>query len=461
MTNARTTSTDEPNTNKPTSSKTTDRIDWSVPKKPWDDFQDHLTRNRTSVGAYERPELERAMIEYADLDDSPESIVDRLVRAAGRRPKDIEDSDPVTSDSLANKERVRVQKVVDADVANGFRAKVEQSDDTYGVELGRALQKYLEDDRQSRLNRKLDRIVDDAEGLLSTLADSDGDGLSSVERTTVAIVTELPDVFDGETLEEAICKHAGHSDNPAKQTIEEYRERVISHLGDDVKRYDDEDGTTEYLPPKVWRQKIVGDVIDALGGDRSFNTAPAFDRSDACRALNAAGIEISEENREQVNEFVEQLIDRLGFEYDENADAFRAPEDISSENDLEKKSGAGSSLETADYEDVQQDSGDIESEDKPEMPIEETEWFSEAVESIVNADRDLVALWESMDVEYARESIAGQIADARTDASTESIALDEIDAVVDEIGLTLEEYAKTTRASDGRQVATDGGLVNE
>lgn len=459
MTDTRTTATDESDTNNPASNKTTDRIDWSVPKNPWNDFQDHLSQNRTSVRAYERPELERAMIEYTDLDNSPESTIDRLVRAAGRRPKDIEDSEPVTSDSLANEDRVRVQKVVDADIANGFRAKVEQSDDTYGVELGRALRKYLEDDRQSRLNRKLDRIADDAEGLLSTLADSNSDGLSSVERTTITIVNELPDVFDGETLEKAICKHAGRSDSPAKQTVEEYRERVINHLDDDVKRYDDEDGTTEYLPPKVWRQKIVGDVIDALGGDRSLNTAPAFDRADACRALDANGIEVSENNREQVNAFVEQLIDRLGFEYDGDTDEFRDPEDVNDTSDPVEESE--SEPETADSEDTHQNSDDLESNTEPETPIEETRWFSEVVESIVDADRNLVALWESMDIEYARESIADQITDAQPDATAGSVAPEEIDAVADEIGLTLEECTEIARTDNGRQVATDGGVVSE
>ena len=203
------------------------RLDWRVPSSVWERFRHRVESEFGHLDGYLGREAESAMKSYADADGyaGVEDRVDRLVQAAGRTP-----GDPFkekTSD-LTNAETTRVTARVDEAVKDEFRAVAKKGDDTLGVTLGRALAEYLDGGRAARLERKLDRVLDDATAILEEMNPDEGEGgLTAVERRTITICHRLPEQFTDEELTQEIADVAGSS----KPTIEKYRERVVDRLG--------------------------------------------------------------------------------------------------------------------------------------------------------------------------------------------------------------------------------------
>lgn len=201
------------------------RLDWRVPDQEWQHFRRHVEDEFESVGGYLGREAEAAMQEYADADGyaAIEERIDRLVEAAGRRPGAA--SKEKKSD-LANADTTRVTVKVESEVKDEFRAVADQSDNTFGVEFARAIRAYRDGGRAARLERKLDRVLDDAAGLLAEATDSESDeSLSLVERKTIAIANELGDEFTDDELVNAIVDVAEVDSDPS---IEKYRTRVTA-----------------------------------------------------------------------------------------------------------------------------------------------------------------------------------------------------------------------------------------
>lgn len=75
-----------------------------------------------------------------------------------------------------------------------FKAFVKQhTDDRLGIALARALREYRHGGRPRRLEDKLDRIIDDAEGLLSEISDTDS-SLSTKEKRAAAMCRKIQDL---------------------------------------------------------------------------------------------------------------------------------------------------------------------------------------------------------------------------------------------------------------------------
>lgn len=201
-------------------------LDWLVPTTEWQRFREHVQDEHGSLDGYLGRAAERAMREYADTDgyNEVEDRVDRLVQAAGRHPETVFEE----KTSLSEQATTRVTVRVDQAVKDDFRRVADASDDPYGVEFARAIRAYRDGGRAARLERKLDRILDDAEALLGELEDADGDGgLSVREQRVIRICNRLPDGgFSDEELVAEIQDVAGSS----KPTIQDYREAVIERL---------------------------------------------------------------------------------------------------------------------------------------------------------------------------------------------------------------------------------------
>lgn len=201
------------------------KIDWRVPSSAWEAFREHVREECGSLDGYLGYEAERAMREYADKDggNRVEKLVDQLIRAAGRTPDEVlkQKTRPEHGDGTT-----RVTARVDSDVKEAFKKTVDASDtdDTYGAALARALDTYRDGGRFGRLERKLERIVDDAKSILSELAESEQeDRLRPTERRTAIICDRLPEQFTDDELREEIADVAGDS----APTIREYRDRVV------------------------------------------------------------------------------------------------------------------------------------------------------------------------------------------------------------------------------------------
>ncbi|RDZ61416.1 hypothetical protein C5B90_19285 [Haloferax sp. Atlit-12N] len=204
-------------------------LDWRVPEAEWERFVEHVENEFGSIEGYLGREAEAAMREYADTDGyaGVEERVDRLVKAAGRSS----DGGSEEKNSQFNGvPTTRVTVRVDPDVKDDFRAAAKKSDQSYGVTFARAIQTYRDGGRAARLERRLDRVLDDAEKMLEQVAeDSDDDSVSmgKHQRCVIAICNELGEEFVDDELERAIRNIANvHSE----KSIRDYRQDVIERL---------------------------------------------------------------------------------------------------------------------------------------------------------------------------------------------------------------------------------------
>ncbi|MDS0256050.1 hypothetical protein NC662_20335 [Haloarcula tradensis] len=210
-------------------------LDWMVPECSWQDFRNKVQSEHGSVEGYLGRKAADAMDEFSEADgyETVEDQIDRLVRAAGRTPKDRckeKKSADERGSPLSSETTTRVTIRVDKRVKERFKSAADDSAfDSYGVAFGRALELYCDGGRASRLEDKLDRVVDDAEAVLSQLNESEStsDRLSAVERRTITICHRLGEQFTDDELTTEIADVAGSSE----PTVEKYRERVVSRLG--------------------------------------------------------------------------------------------------------------------------------------------------------------------------------------------------------------------------------------
>lgn len=259
------------------------RLDWRVPAAEWDRFTEFVD---DEIGAYDGQiarETEDAMLEWIDDDGlaDAEALVDRLVEAAGRRPADLA--------GRKNKNRIepggettRVIVHVRPTVKEEFAAHVDaHSDDSYGVVLARALREYREGGRAARLEDKLDRVVDDAEGVLAEVADEtdmddDSQQLGQREQKTIAIAERLPEESRDEQLVEEIHDVAGRGRRASEPTVATYRDLVTDHLGVEPHPHND-----AIWVPREEAVRIVGEDVP----DETRQPVGHLDREDRVRRL--------------------------------------------------------------------------------------------------------------------------------------------------------------------------------
>jgi len=207
----------------------TSKLQWNVPSDEWEQFRQHVNDKFGCIDGYLGREAELAMREYIDADGyaRTESLVDRLVSAAGRSPDDH--SKKIKSD-LDSQDSTRIGIRVGADLKEDFCAFIKGKDMNCGHALARALNVYRDGGRARRLEDKLTRVVDDAESILAELNDDSDEKLSLGERKTIAICNELPEQFLDTELNEQIHEIAADGPKASDPTLEKYRELVIDRL---------------------------------------------------------------------------------------------------------------------------------------------------------------------------------------------------------------------------------------
>lgn len=250
------------------------KLNWKVPSDEWDAFLDYVHEKHGGINGHTGREVELAMREWIDTDDYQgiEERIDRLVRAAGRTPEDLSQKKS-TFDSLESDDLSRVGSRIDPDLKAEFKSFTkEYTDDRLGIALARALRERRHGGRSARLEEKLDRVIDDAEGLLAELnGDEDGPeaSLPLREKRTIAICDRLSDPerteFTISDLHDAIAAVAGDS----KPTIEEYEQKVIDRL--DVALHPN---SSKLYISREWAEEIA-ERNGSPGPD-----APAIDRKD-------------------------------------------------------------------------------------------------------------------------------------------------------------------------------------
>lgn len=255
-------------------------LDWMVPKRPWRVFCHTIEAENNTLEGYLGREATVAMDEFAEEDgyERVEDLVDQLVQAAGRTPAARSKEKNSLSD-LSQLDTTRVTVRVDRDVKERFKAAADQSAyDSYGIAFGRALQLYCEGGRAARLEDKLDRVVDDAEALLSELDESETDtSLGKVDRNVIQICNRLTDEFTDQELNSEIHDIAGTGPKVTDPTLEKYRDLVSERL--DVERHPNAD--TVWIP-----SERVDDYVPEDLPEECYRSVSNLSRSQRVRRIH-------------------------------------------------------------------------------------------------------------------------------------------------------------------------------
>lgn len=144
------------------------KLDWKVPQTEWERFRQYVENKFGSIEGYLGRESEHAMREYIDGDsyNKIEEQIDRLIEATGRTPDRcfVE-----IKSGVVNQQRTRVTIRVEESVKDEFRSQADATDQdqSYGVLFAQAIRVRREGGRADRLERKLNRVIKDAESVLS------------------------------------------------------------------------------------------------------------------------------------------------------------------------------------------------------------------------------------------------------------------------------------------------------
>lgn len=213
----------------------TEDLDWLVPRSEWERTCEHVIEEWGELDVHLGHFVVSAMREHIDNDGGTETeeLVDRLVRAAGRRPRDLS-KNKMTVDPFGSEDKTRAHAAVHTPTKGAFHSWTRDNSDNYpGVELAYALRAYREGGRYKRLESKLDRVVDDAAELLSEIGG--GPTLGTKEKRTISIVRHLSEKFawtagspiSRADIHEAIEDVTG---SDSEYMREQYTDRVVDRL---------------------------------------------------------------------------------------------------------------------------------------------------------------------------------------------------------------------------------------
>jgi hypothetical protein len=293
------------------------KLGWEVPDDRWSEFTEKVEEEWGEARLYAGIQIEESWREYRDIHPL-EDHANRLLEAAGLSRETGEEKNLPGVPPLANTESSRQFVRVHEDVKQEMEQYAAAHDLSKHEVLRGVIAWYLDGSREERLLEKFDRVVPEAERAFAEATD-DGpdtaDGLSKSERVTRQIARSLGDSFSEVDLASAIDAETTGTD----YYHDEYTPRVVDYKG--VKRWERENGPDVFLTPEAWTEKKTTEIVSELGGDYETDP-PAFTREEFARAADRAGLEVSPENRETVNEYKDRVLDRLEFEWSDETERF-------------------------------------------------------------------------------------------------------------------------------------------
>jgi len=290
------------------------QLGWDAPVSKLERFEAAVESEWGGTSPYVGIQIEQSWREYRRSDEQHrlEAIADDIVEATGRSSARSEKKNlPRTGSTETDKVWNRVHE----DVKEEMSAYATECNVPNHVVLEGVIDWYLDGGREQSVIDKLDGVVEDIQDTFATV-NGDATEMTKAERTTIAIANRLNDQFTADELGDAIDAETSGSDYYHDQ----YTERVIDYK--EVKRLEITEGPDIFVNESVWKARLTGEIIDNLGGNRETNTAPDFSKHDLADAIGHAGIEVSQENSDTVNEFRERVLDRLDFVWVEDAQRF-------------------------------------------------------------------------------------------------------------------------------------------
>ena len=354
------------------------RLGWEVPDDRWSEFTEKVAEEWGDSHLYAGIQIEESWREYRDVHPL-EDHANRLLEVAGLSRETDEKKNLPGIPSLADTESSRQYVRVHEDVKHEMEQYAAANGLSKHEVLRGVIAWYLGGSREERLVEKFDRVVPEAERAFAEATD-DGpetaDGLSKSERVTRKIARSLGDSFSEADLRDAIDAETTGTD----YYHDEYTPRVVEYKG--VERWENDDRPDVFLPPETWRAKQTTEIVSELGGDYE-TPPPAFTRQEFAQAADRAGIEVSDENRETVNEYKDRVLERIEFAWSEETEQF---EPVADEDAEPESSSPAADVEATDADDVQDDAADdTESETDTESDGEATPSVADRMDDLEGA----------------------------------------------------------------------------
>jgi hypothetical protein len=298
-----------------------EQLGWEVVSSDWERFQETVEDEWGAVEPFLIRELEDASREFLDLDDFAE-LEDRARRIAevvGRSPGSTERKN-IRTRTLSH-ERTTVWTSIHAGLKSDLEAFANENDLQKWEVLTAVVREYVAGGRSQRLLNKLSpEVIDVVESGVADPDATSSDTLYRADRVKIQIAERLGQEFTEDELADAIDAETSGSDY--------YHERYGSEVVEwkEVKRWERVDQPDIFLRIERWCAKMTTEIIRHLGGSDESQPDP-FSKDKFAKAASAAGIEVSDENRDTANEYKVRVCDRLGYRWDEEINKFAPSND--------------------------------------------------------------------------------------------------------------------------------------
>lgn len=334
----------------------TEQLGWTVPAAEFERFEEAVAENAASAGRA-ASELERAWFEFAETDELEEYADEALALAGHPRDAARKNKNPLRVSSSADVETRTCWLRVHPDVKAAMKAYADKHDEPPHVVLRAVMTWYVDGTREQRVRRKLARAMPSLRQFASEATDGErGESMGVTERRTVEIAKRLGPVFNEAELHDAIAEQGLDS----APSVEKYTGKVADYKGVRRWEYDDEKADM-FFPPEKYREKQTSEIINALDGDALADEGPTdaegdptgFTKQAFANAAGTTGVEISDANRETVNDYRERVLARLDYAWSDPHHAFvpaatarAAPNQSEAETDAESDASGDTDAES-------------------------------------------------------------------------------------------------------------------
>ena len=316
------------------------KLGWEVPDDRWDEFTTKVAEEWGEASLYAGIQIEQSWREYRDIHPL-EDYANRLMEAAGLSRETNEKNNLPEIPSLADTESSRQFVRVHEDVKQEMKQYAAAHDLSNHEVLRGVIAWYLNGSREERLVEKFERAVPEAERAFAEAID-DGpdtsDGLEHTEKRAREIARCLGDSFTENELADAIDDKTSGSNYFHRV----YTSDVAEYKG--VRRWEKDDAPDLFLPLETWKRKMTSEIISELGGDHE-TSPPAFTKVEFAEAAKRAGLDVTSENHETVNECRDRVLERIEFAWSEKTEQFEPVDAID-----EKAESNPNTAETGDEE---------------------------------------------------------------------------------------------------------------
>lgn len=198
-----------------------------VPVGDVDRYESYLRENYVQKHPYAGTELERELRTLRENNDLAAlgDEIDRVLRAAGRRPTDDREKNILTR-SVSDGPTKPVNYRIDPDLREWFVHTYDEP----GRVAGKLMRYIADGGTVDRLLRRFRRVADDAEALLADLGDGSPSPVERRIRTLCRILTEETDPFNRESFVSALDSPDVKGIDASEYTRKKYLLLVLERL---------------------------------------------------------------------------------------------------------------------------------------------------------------------------------------------------------------------------------------